>query len=69
MSERIFAQLFCLLLPALMSCSADLTENSVAAGSAAAAPPSSFDNPIIKYDTADPTNQPGDSIYTADQSR
>jgi hypothetical protein len=66
MSERIFAQLFCLLLPALMSCSADLTENSVAAGSAAAAPPSSFDNPIIKYDTADPTHQPGDIIYTAD---
>ena len=28
--------------------------------------PTRFDNPIIKYDTADPTNQPGPIIYTAD---
>lgn len=28
--------------------------------------PSSFDNPIIKYDTEDPTNKAGDIIYTAD---
>ena len=28
--------------------------------------PSSFDNPIIKYDTKDPTNEVGDLIYTAD---
>lgn len=28
--------------------------------------PSTFDNPIIKYDTPDPTNQVGDLIYTAD---
>ena len=28
--------------------------------------PSSFDNPIIKYDTQDPTRQVGDLIYTAD---
>lgn len=29
-------------------------------------PPSSFDNPIIKYDTTDPTNKVGEIIYTAD---
>lgn len=28
--------------------------------------PTTFDNPIIKYDTQDPTNQAGDIIYTAD---
>lgn len=32
----------------------------------AQSPPSSFDNPIIKYDTEDPTNKVGDIIYTAD---
>lgn len=29
-------------------------------------PPSSFDNPVIKYDTEDPTRKVGDIIYTAD---
>lgn len=29
-------------------------------------PPSSFNNPVIKYDTEDPTNKIGDIIYTAD---
>lgn len=33
---------------------------------ATAAAPSHFDNPIIKYDTTDPTNQAGALIYTAD---
>ena len=28
--------------------------------------PSSFDNPIIKYDTKNPTNEVGELIYTAD---
>lgn len=28
--------------------------------------PTTFENPIIKYDTADPTNTVGDIIYTAD---
>ncbi len=28
--------------------------------------PTTFDNPIIKYDTEDPTNKAGDIIYTAD---
>ncbi|HEY6527594.1 MAG TPA: hypothetical protein VIZ65_02785 [Cellvibrionaceae bacterium] len=28
--------------------------------------PTIFDNPIIKYDTQDPTNKVGDIIYTAD---
>lgn len=31
-----------------------------------AAPPVAFDNPIIKYDSPDPTRTPGDLIYTAD---
>lgn len=67
MSERIYPLLFLLLsLPALITCSAELPASSKMAGSAAAVPPSNFDNPIIKYDTADPTNQPGDIIYTAD---
>lgn len=30
------------------------------------AAPTTFDNPIIRYDTADPTNNVGDIIYTAD---
>lgn len=39
----------------------------LACGSARAeTAPSSFDNPIIKYDTQDPTRQVGDLIYTAD---
>lgn len=29
-------------------------------------PPTVFDNPIIRYDTQDPTNQVGEIIYTAD---
>ena len=28
--------------------------------------PTAFDNPIIKYDAPDPTNGPGDNIFTAD---
>ncbi|SHH10966.1 Glycosyl hydrolases family 43 [Marisediminitalea aggregata] len=33
---------------------------------ASVAAPTTFDNPIIKYDTQDPTNQEGEIIYTAD---
>jgi len=67
MLEKIYPLLFLLLsLPALFSCSAELPGRSITADSAAAVPPSSFDNPIIKYDTTDPTNQVGDIIYTAD---
>lgn len=67
MLEKIYPLLFLLLsLPALFSCSAELPGRSITADSAAAVPPSSFDNPIIRYDTADPTNQVGDIIYTAD---
>jgi hypothetical protein len=29
-------------------------------------PPTEFDNPIIKYDAPDPTNGPGDPLFTAD---
>ncbi len=29
-------------------------------------PPTAFDNPIIKYDAPDPTNGPGDPLFTAD---
>ena len=29
-------------------------------------PPTVFDNPIIRYDTQDPTNEVGEIIYTAD---
>ncbi len=32
----------------------------------AAPAPTEFDNPIIKYDATDPTNGPGEYIYTAD---
>ena len=54
----------CLALSVSMSfiCSAALSETT---GNPATAP-SSFDNPIIKYDTQDPTRQVGDLIYTAD---
>lgn len=31
-----------------------------------APPPATFDNPIIKYDSEDPTRKPGEIIYTAD---
>ena len=41
--------------------------NGGASGSGGALPaPSTFDNPIIKYDAQDPTNGPGNAIFTAD---
>ncbi|MEH8016615.1 glycoside hydrolase family 43 protein [Rheinheimera muenzenbergensis] len=63
--SKIYPLLFLLLfLPALFSCSSDRADMAATASSTAA--PTRFDNPIIKYDTTDPTRQPGDIIYTAD---
>lgn len=61
-------QLIILFVPLLLSFACS-TGRGGGAGSGvpdAQNPPSSFDNPIIKYDTEDPTNKVGDIIYTAD---
>lgn len=54
----------CLL--SLVACSTGQTVLSGNETKHSPTPPSSFDNPIIKYDTVDPTNKVGDIIYTAD---
>lgn len=48
-----------------------ISGSNLAAGSCAETPPvitapTTFDNPIIKFDAADPTKGPGNYIYTAD---
>ncbi len=48
----------------LSACSSGVTKPS--GSSATDVPPSRFDNPIIKYDTEDPTHKVGEIIYTAD---
>jgi arabinoxylan arabinofuranohydrolase len=44
----------------------DQDQFSASTNTATNAASASFDNPIIKYNTTDPTNQAGDLIYTAD---
>jgi hypothetical protein len=46
------------------NCGANSSSSSSSTSSFVA--PTSFDNPIIKYDAADPTKGPGNYIYTAD---
>ncbi len=64
--KKAIQTLSVLLLIALVACSKE--NNQVVDKSVADSygPPATFDNPIIKYDTPDPTNQVGDIIYTAD---
>lgn len=50
----------------LLACGSGVKEKAGISDIASKQPPSSFDNPIIKYDTEDPTNKLGDIIYTAD---
>src|SRR5690606_20815193 len=61
-----FAPIFLLIIVAtICACSTEpepLPDNNLAAPDTA---PSHFDNPIIKYDTRDPTNEVGGFIYTA----
>lgn len=53
-------------LSALSACSSVIGGPSESEMTGSQVPPSNFDNPIIKYDTEDPTNKVGDIIYTAD---
>lgn len=57
-----------LLISALgvVACSETVKDVSKGDHSVSNTAPSRFDNPIIKYDTQDPTNQVGEFIYTAD---
>lgn len=50
----------------LVGCSTGTATTAATSLKPMLAAPENFDNPIIKYDTPDPTNQPGDLIYTAD---
>jgi len=61
-----FGGVFCGSVYGLVGGSADTTPLPVRTKTAPHTAPKSFDNPIIKYDTADPTNQTGALIYTAD---
>lgn len=58
--------LFGILVPAIFGLAACSSETKPLPVSTIAAAPAHFDNPIIKYDTTDPTNQAGALIYTAD---
>jgi arabinoxylan arabinofuranohydrolase len=60
-----FGPLFSLYF-GIAACSTDQDQFSARTNTATNAASASFDNPIIKYDTTDPTNQTGDLIYTAD---
>lgn len=54
------------MMVGLCACSSDIDGHSSAKLSSANIAPIHFDNPIIKYDTPDPTNTVGEIIYTAD---
>lgn len=64
--KHIHIILLCVSLPSLFACS-NVKEHVTGDGTTdSQALPSTFDNPIIKYNTEDPTNKVGDIIYTAD---
>lgn len=60
------------MIPAVLTAASALTVTACAylqsdkAADVAFEPPTVFDNPIIRYDTQDPTNEVGEIIYTAD---
>lgn len=60
--------ILCLLVSfiGISACSSESSSSSVSVSEAINSAPTRFDNPIIKYDTSDPTNNVGDIIYTAD---
>lgn len=65
--RKPFQLLFlCLPLLSALACTREKEANSVSETTDSSALPTQFDNPIIKYDTEDPTNKVGDIIYTAD---
>ncbi|GAB3022055.1 glycoside hydrolase family 43 protein [Bowmanella dokdonensis] len=53
-------------LSGAIACSTGTEQTAATNASSLNAPPSRFDNPVIKYDTKDPTKEVGDIIYTAD---
>ena len=71
-NSRAQIRLICRTLIVLMSvvginaCSTERTTHASGDVTASDAAPTRFDNPIIRYDTSDPTNTAGDIIYTAD---
>lgn len=65
--RRPFQTIWLILsLSVLFSCSSGAGRFSGSGMKDTPEPPSSFDNPVIKYDTEDPTRKVGDIIYTAD---
>ena len=60
--------ILCLLVSfiGISACSSESSSSPVSVSEATNSAPTRFDNPIIKYDTSDPTNKVGDIIYTAD---
>lgn len=50
----------------VVACSVETDSWSAKTINASTVAPSSFNNPIIKYDTTDPTSEVGEFIYTAD---
>ena len=60
--------ILCLLVSfiGISACSSESSSSPVSVSEATNSAPTRFDNPIIKYDTSDPTNNVGDIIYTAD---
>lgn len=56
----------CLSLLSLFACSEDKEDVSGSESADSSVHSTRFDNPIIKYDTEDPTNKVGEIIYTAD---
>ncbi len=67
MSKKFFQLIFLFLsFLALFACSTGRRGFSGGGVTDSYVPPSSFDNPFIKYDTEDPTSKVGDITYTAD---
>ena len=60
--------ILCLLVSSIgiSACSSESSSSSASVSETTNSAPTRFDNPIIKYDTSDPTNKVGDTIYTAD---
>ncbi len=50
----------------LVACSAGVKKDSIGGVTGSEGLPTTFDNPVIKYDTEDPTRMVGELIYTAD---
>ncbi len=66
LKKTLLIIIFCVSLPSLLACSNAKDDASESASTGSQSLPTEFDNPIIKYNTEDPTNTVGEIIYTAD---